>query len=281
MKILKNSKIRLALLLSCFVFLDAKSCFAQSTTNQSTVSNSAAPSASSVTTGGTNVNTQVNNAYANDLSFGGGITCRTPKIFMTGNVGKVDAYQIDPLQDVHNQNNNYQFTAGIVLPIMSKLNKYCKEIAGEITKDRKVASELSMIKACDDLLKKNIGYGALGLNVGANKDSADRISDFINVISYFANDVDYFTINISSPNTHGLRNLQKEKNLEELLSRITINNELKKIKKPILIKISPDSQYFLDDKPSTICNRILTNSIFRIIFFAIYEIFKLLFIELA
>ena len=39
---------------------------------------------------------------------------------------------------------------------MSKLNKYCKEIAGEITKDRKIASELSMIKACDDLLKKNI-----------------------------------------------------------------------------------------------------------------------------
>ena len=109
-----------------------------------------------MTTGGTNVNTQVNNAYANDLGFGGGITCRTPKLFMTGNVGKVDAYQIDPLQDVHNQNNNYQFTAGVVIPIMSKLNQYCKEIAGEITKDRKIASELSMIKACDDLLKKNI-----------------------------------------------------------------------------------------------------------------------------
>ncbi len=89
-------------------------------------------------------------------------------------------------------------------------------------------------------LKKNIGYGALGLNVGANKDSENKISDFIEVISYFSNEVDYFTINISSPNTHGLRNLQKEKNLEELLSRITINNELKKIKKPILIKISPD-----------------------------------------
>ena len=151
----KNIKIWLALSLSCCV-LDARHGFSQSTTNQSTVSNSAAPSASSVTTGGTNVNTQVNNAYANDLGFGGGITCRTPKLFMTGNVGKVDAYQIDPLQDVHNQNNNYQFTAGVVVPIMSKLNQYCKEIAGEITKDRKIASELSMIKACDDLLKKNI-----------------------------------------------------------------------------------------------------------------------------
>ena len=90
-------------------------------------------------------------------------------------------------------------------------------------------------------LKKNIGYGALGLNVGANKNSTDKISDFINVISYFANDVDYFTINISSPNTHGLRNLQKEKNLEELLSRITMNKRIKKkIRKPILIKIAPD-----------------------------------------
>jgi|TARA_B100000674_G_C37948736_1_gene966211 hypothetical protein len=151
----KSLKKYLVLLLSCFV-LEAQNAFSQSTTNQSTVSNSAAPSASSVTTGGTNVNTQVNNAYANDLGFGGGITCRTPKLFMTGNVGKVDAYQIDPLQDVHNQNNNYQFTAGVVIPFMSKLNRYCKEIAGEITKDRKIASELSMIKACDDLLKKNI-----------------------------------------------------------------------------------------------------------------------------
>ena len=89
-------------------------------------------------------------------------------------------------------------------------------------------------------LKKNIGYGALGLNVGANKDSENKISDFIDVISYFSNDVDYFTINISSPNTHGLRNLQTEKNLEELLSRMTMSKELKKIRKPILIKISPD-----------------------------------------
>ena len=89
-------------------------------------------------------------------------------------------------------------------------------------------------------LKKNIGYGALGLNVGANKDSTDKISDFIDVISYFSNDVDYFTINISSPNTHGLRNFQKEKHLEELLSRVTTNKELNKIRKPILIKISPD-----------------------------------------
>ena len=66
-------------------------------------------------------------------------------------------------------------------------------------------------------LKKKTDYGVLGINVGANKDSEDRISDFIEVISYFSNDVDYFTINISSPNTHGLRNLQKEKKVTEML----------------------------------------------------------------
>ena len=89
-------------------------------------------------------------------------------------------------------------------------------------------------------IKNNIGYGALGVNVGANKDSENKISDFINVISYFSNDVDYFTLNISSPNTYGLRTLQKKNNLEKLLSKLVINNKLKKIRTPILIKISPD-----------------------------------------
>ena len=130
--------------------------FAEVVTNQSTVQNEAAPSASSVTTGGTNVNTQVNNAYANDIGFGGGINCRTPNLFITGNTSKVDAYQNDALQSVHNQNNNYNFTAGIIVPFGSKINDYCKEIASEISTDRKIASQLSMIRACDDLLKKGI-----------------------------------------------------------------------------------------------------------------------------
>ena len=137
-------------------YLVSSSAFAQSTSNQSTVQNSAAPSASSVTTGGTNVNTQVNNAYANDIGFGGGINCRTPKLFVTGNTSKVDAYQNDALQSVHNNNNNYNLTAGIIVPFGSKINKFCSEIASEITSDRKIASQLSMIRACDDLLKKGI-----------------------------------------------------------------------------------------------------------------------------
>ena len=96
-------------------------------------------------------------------------------------------------------------------------------------------------------IKKNIkkyNHGVLGINVGANKDSNDKVSDFIEVISYFSKEVDYFTINISSPNTHMLRSLQKKENLDELLKRINSNNKEKKINKPILIKISPD----LDDE---------------------------------
>ena len=89
-------------------------------------------------------------------------------------------------------------------------------------------------------LEKNLGYLPLGINVGANKSSKDKISDFIDVISYFSREVDYFTINISSPNTYKLRSLQKKENLDELLKKITLNNLKKKINKPILIKISPD-----------------------------------------
>lgn len=147
--------IGVLVLISGFIY-PIRSVQAQQTSNQSTVQNSAAPSASSVTTGGTNVNYQSNNAYDNLLGFGGGISCRTPTLYMGGNVGKVDAYQIDPLQRLHNQNNNYQFNAGVLVPFGSKINDYCKTIAEKIAGDRKIASDLSMIKACDELLKKNI-----------------------------------------------------------------------------------------------------------------------------
>ena len=155
----KKSKfnfIRLAILsFSCCLAFpqEAKT---QSTSNQSSVSNQAAPSASSVTTGGTNINYQTNNSYNNDINFGDGISCRTATLFLGGNAGKVDAYQVDPLQTLHNNNNNYQINAGIVIPIGSEVNGYCKNIASKISKDRTVASELSMLKACDDLLQKKI-----------------------------------------------------------------------------------------------------------------------------
>src|SRR5882672_11688993 len=62
--------------------------------------------------------------------------------------------------------------------------------------------------------------GIVGVNVGANKESADRIADYVRLIETFAPVVGYFSVNISSPNTPGLRELQQAKMLDELLARV-------------------------------------------------------------
>ncbi len=66
------------------------------------------------------------------------------------------------------------------------------------------------VKAC---AAANIKSGIVGVNVGANKDSTDRISDYVAGINAFSDVASYFTINISSPNTPGLRNLQSAEEL--------------------------------------------------------------------
>jgi dihydroorotate dehydrogenase len=62
--------------------------------------------------------------------------------------------------------------------------------------------------------------GIVGVNVGANKESADRIADYVRLIETFAPVVSYFSVNISSPNTPGLRELQQAKMFDELLARV-------------------------------------------------------------
>ena len=61
-------------------------------------------------------------------------------------------------------------------------------------------------------------HGVVGVNVGANKDSEDRIADYVGGVRAMAPVADYLTINISSPNTPGLRGLQDQGALEELLA---------------------------------------------------------------
>ena len=60
--------------------------------------------------------------------------------------------------------------------------------------------------------------GIVGVNVGANKDSPDRIADYVKLIETFAPVASYFTVNVSSPNTPGLRNLRSEEHTSELQS---------------------------------------------------------------
>src|SRR5437879_9469734 len=85
--------------------------------------------------------------------------------------------------------------------------------------------------------------GIVGVNVGANKDSKDRIADYVRQIEMFAPVASYFTCNISSPNTPGLRDLQQGRVFDELLARV-MEARAKMNRKagttPVLIKIAPD-----------------------------------------
>jgi dihydroorotate dehydrogenase len=85
--------------------------------------------------------------------------------------------------------------------------------------------------------------GIVGVNVGANKDSADRIADYVKLIETFAPVASYFTVNVSSPNTPGLRNLQQSAALDELLAKVIDARE--RVRRnagdsPVLLKIAPD-----------------------------------------
>jgi dihydroorotate dehydrogenase len=81
--------------------------------------------------------------------------------------------------------------------------------------------------------------GIVGINIGANKDSADRIADYVLCFGELAMLADYVTVNVSSPNTPGLRGLQNRDGLTRLLS-VLIEARAKAVHKPILLKIAPD-----------------------------------------
>ena len=82
--------------------------------------------------------------------------------------------------------------------------------------------------------------GIVGVNIGANAKSINKILDYTNVFEFIAHLFDYVTINVSSPNTKNLRDLQKPETLEKILRDVnTINVSLKR-KVPIFIKIAPD-----------------------------------------
>lgn len=94
--------------------------------------------------------------------------------------------------------------------------------------------------------------GIVGVNVGANKDAADRIADYVAGIEAFADLASYFAVNISSPNTPGLRDLQAREALKELLGRVMEAREAAAARNgravPVLLKIAPDmDEAGLDD----------------------------------
>jgi dihydroorotate dehydrogenase len=87
------------------------------------------------------------------------------------------------------------------------------------------------------------GAGIIGVNIGANKDSTDRIADYVRLIETLAPVASYFCCNISSPNTPGLRALQQGSVFDDLLARIIEARERaaeRAGRRPLLIKIAPD-----------------------------------------
>jgi dihydroorotate dehydrogenase len=85
--------------------------------------------------------------------------------------------------------------------------------------------------------------GVVGVNVGANKDAVDRAADYAAGVAAFADVASYFTINVSSPNTPGLRDLQQAAALDDLLARAIAARDAavaRHGRKPVLLKIAPD-----------------------------------------
>jgi dihydroorotate dehydrogenase len=96
------------------------------------------------------------------------------------------------------------------------------------------------------------GPGVVGANIGANKDSADRIGDYVIGLTRLWGLASYFTINVSSPNTPGLRALQTKAALEELLGRLaeTRSHLSEAGAAPVLLKVAPDLE---DGEIEAIC----------------------------
>jgi dihydroorotate dehydrogenase len=87
-------------------------------------------------------------------------------------------------------------------------------------------------------LSKRARRGTVGVNIGANKDSADRIADYVHGVCAMADVADFLTVNISSPNTPGLRGLQDAGELTALLD--AVNGVRRDADPPVFLKLAPD-----------------------------------------
>ena len=133
---------------------------------------------------------------------------------------------------------------GTITPKAQAGNK--KPRVFRLSKDKGVINRLGFNnKGIDHLvinLKQHKYDGVIGVNIGANKNShgKKRIEDYIECIRKVYKYADYITVNISSPNTKNLRNLQNSKNIDKLFAALENEIHTLKIDKPIFIKVSPD-----------------------------------------
>ena len=111
-------------------------------------------------------------------------------------------------------------------------------------------------------IRTNPPNGLLGVNIGPNKGTKDKLNDYLICLKTFHDIADYITINISSPNTENLRDFHDQNKFEKLIS--SIEQEMRKLKSntPIVVKISPD---ILDEQAIQISKILLNYKIKAII----------------
>jgi len=147
--------------------------------------------------------------------------------------------------EVYNSLFNLGFSfveVGTVTPLKQYGNK--KPRVFRLENDKALINRLGFNNSGSDnvskRIKKNKPTGILGVNIGPNWDSKDRVGDYLIGFKKFHNLADYITINISSPNTENLRDFHNLDELENLLDKIFAEKRKLSSKIPIALKVSPD-----------------------------------------
>ena len=118
------------------------------------------------------------------------------------------------------------------------------------------------IEIIKNRIKSEKKKGVVGINIGPNKNTKDQKNDFCIGLKNFFDIADYITVNISSPNTEGLRDFHDQEKLEDLLLALNKIKSENKINIPLLLKISPDIK---DNQISEIAVSAIKNDISGII----------------
>ncbi len=136
---------------------------------------------------------------------------------------------------------------GTVTPLAQEGNP--RQRIFRLKEDRAVINRLGfnndgLVDFTARLRKRNASLGVAGANIGKNKDAMDAVADYVTGLRAVHGMADYVTVNISSPNTQGLRDLQHRDALEQLLSALLRERETCKARDgrhvPLLLKVAPD-----------------------------------------
>jgi len=113
-----------------------------------------------------------------------------------------------------------------------------------LTEDLAVINRYGLNSAGAETVASNLAKprraGVVGVNLGANKESDDRIGDYAEVLKVVGHTVDFATVNVSSPNTPGLRNLQGKRELTEIFQRLHAAQATAGLSVPLFLKLAPD-----------------------------------------